>query len=181
MKKICLLLQLLAVLYGAQAQTSPPAALAAQAQSDRYTVYAIRFASAAHPLPISGFADKGPTTDSISMDFMVWLIKGAGKNILVDAGFLKDIPQGKYFEIVNYIRPDSALAKVALKPEDITDIILTHPHWDHIDGVGLFPKAHIWVQKDDYGYFVGAAWQNGNNGDLLYSRPHDARLQGRHA
>jgi glyoxylase-like metal-dependent hydrolase (beta-lactamase superfamily II) len=107
--------------------------------------------------------------------------KGAGKNILVDAGFLKDIPQGKYFEIVNYIRPDSALAKVALKPEDITDIILTHPHWDHIDGVGLFPKAHIWVQKDDYGYFVGAAWQNGNNGDLLYSRPHDARLQGRHA
>ncbi len=118
-------------------------------------------------MPIPGFADKGPTT-GVQRQYgfsMVWLVKGAGKNILVDAGFLKDIPEGKYFELVNYIRPDSALAKIALKPEDITDIILSHPHWDHIDGIGLFPKAHIWVQKDDYGYFVGAAWQNGNKGD----------------
>ena len=176
MKKNCLLLPLFVAIYGAQAQTSPPAALAAQAQSDRYTVYAVRFASAAHPLPISGFADKGPTTDSVNMDFMVWLIKGAGKNILVDAGFLKDIPEGKYFEIINYIRPDSALAKIALNPEDITDIILSHPHWDHIDGIGLFPKAHIWVQKDDYGYFVGAAWQKGNNGDNGGFSPRDVRM-----
>jgi glyoxylase-like metal-dependent hydrolase (beta-lactamase superfamily II) len=176
MKKNCLLLPLFVAIYGAQAQTSPPAASAAQAQSERYTVYAIKFASAAHPLPISGFADKGPTTDSVNMDFMVWLIKGAGKNILVDAGFLKDIPEGKYFEIINYIRPDSALAKIALNPEDITDIILSHPHWDHIDGIGLFPKAHIWVQKDDYGYFVGAAWQKGNNGDNGGFSPRDVRM-----
>jgi glyoxylase-like metal-dependent hydrolase (beta-lactamase superfamily II) len=61
---------------------------------------------------------------------MVWLIKGAGKNILVDAGFQKDITEGKYFDLVNYIRPDSALAKIALKPEDITDIILSHQKAD---------------------------------------------------
>jgi phosphoribosyl 1,2-cyclic phosphodiesterase len=60
---------------------------------------------------------------------------------------------------VRLYRPDSALAKVALKPEDITDIILTHPRWDHIDGITLFPNAHIWMQKDDYGYFAGAALQ----------------------
>jgi glyoxylase-like metal-dependent hydrolase (beta-lactamase superfamily II) len=95
---------------------------------------------------------------------------------LVDAGFLKDIPQGKYFEIVNYVRPDSALAKIALNPEDITDIILSHPHWDHIDGIGLFPKAHIWVQKDDYGYFVGAARQKGNNGDNGGFSQRDVRM-----
>ncbi|HUB60290.1 MAG TPA: MBL fold metallo-hydrolase, partial [Puia sp.] len=49
---------------------------------------------------------------------------------------------------------------VGLNPGDITDIILSHPHWDHIDGVGLFPNAHIWIQKEDYGYFVGAAWRS---------------------
>jgi glyoxylase-like metal-dependent hydrolase (beta-lactamase superfamily II) len=76
---------------------------------------------------------------------------------LVDAGFLKDIPEGKDFEITYYTRPDSALAKIALNPEEITDIILIHPHWDHIDGIGLFPKARIWMQKDDYGYFAGSA------------------------
>ena len=119
---------MLATIYGAQAQTA------------RYDVYAIRFASATHPFPISDWADKGPKTDSVSIDFMVWLVKGAGKNILVDAGFLKDIPEGKDFEIVNYTRPDSALAKVTLKPEDITDIILTHPHWTTLTALGYSQK-----------------------------------------
>lgn len=153
MKKFLLVLFALVARYGVHAQPV------------KYTIYAIRFANTAHHFSTSDWALNGPKTDSITIDFMVWLIKGAGKNILVDAGFLKDIPEGKDFEIVNYTRPDSALAKVALKPEDITDIIVTHPHWDHIDGITLFPKAHIWMQKDDYGYFVGAAWQKDNHGD----------------
>ena len=55
---------------------------------------------------------------------------------------------------------------VGLKPTDITDIILTHPHWDHMDGVGLFPNAQVWMQKEDYNYFVGAAWQKKGGGDF---------------
>ena len=129
------------------------------AQSPDYKVYAIRFASSAHPLAISVFVDKGPNTDSVNMDFSIWLIKGDnGKNILVDAGFQYDTALARVFDLVNYTRPDSTLAKVGLKPGDITDIILSHPHWDHINGVGLFPNAHIWIQKEDYNYFVGASW-----------------------
>lgn len=130
-----------------------------RAQTPDYKVYAIRFASMAHPTAISMWADKGPDKDSVNIDFSIWLIKGDnGKNILVDAGFRNDIVEAKDFEVANYVRPDSALAKVGLKPGDITDIVLSHPHWDHIDGVSLFPNAHIWIQKEDYNYFVGAAW-----------------------
>jgi glyoxylase-like metal-dependent hydrolase (beta-lactamase superfamily II) len=130
-----------------------------RAQSPDYKVYAIRFAAMAHPTPISMWSDKGPDKDSVQIDFSIWLIKGDnGKNILVDAGFRNDIGEAKEFEVANYIRPDSVLAKVGLKPGDITNIILSHPHWDHIDGAGLFPNAHIWIQKEDYNYFVGAAW-----------------------
>ncbi len=86
-----------------------------------------------------------------------------GKHILLDAGFLNDIDDAKEFGVTNYVRPDSAIAKLIIKAEDITDIILSHPHWDHIDGLSLFPKAHTWIQKEDYNYFVGAAWQNGGN------------------
>ena len=53
-------------------------------------MYAIKFASTAHAFPISAWADKGPEKDSVNIDFMVWLMKGKnGKNILLDAGFLK--------------------------------------------------------------------------------------------
>src|SRR5580692_4083990 len=133
--------------------------LQSHAQSGHYKVYAIRFAAMAHPTPISMWSDKGPDKDSVNIDFSIWLIKGDnGKNILVDAGFRNDIVEAKDFEVANYVRPDSVLAKVGLKPGDITDVILSHPHWDHIDGVGLFPNAHIWIQKEDYNCFVGAAW-----------------------
>ena len=132
---------------------------AAYAQSPNYKVYAIRFASMAHPTAISVWSYKGPDKDSVQIDFSIWLIKGDnGRNILVDAGFRNDIQEAKEFEVANYIRPDSALAKVGLQPSDITDIILSHPHWDHIDGVPLFPNARVWIQKEDYNYFVGAAW-----------------------
>ena len=95
---------------------------------------------------------------------MIWLIKGSnGKNILVDAGFLKDIPDAVDFGVVKYMRPDSTLLKLGLKPGDITDIIFSHPHWDHIDGISLFPNAHIWIQKEDFNGFVGTAWQKGQS------------------
>jgi glyoxylase-like metal-dependent hydrolase (beta-lactamase superfamily II) len=134
-------------------------ALSGRAQTPHYKVYAIRFAAMAHPTAISVWADKGPDNDSVQIDFTIWLIKGDnGKNVLLDAGFRNDIEEAKEFEVVNYIRPDSVLAKVGLKPGDISDVILSHPHWDHIDGVGLFPHAHIWIQKEDYNYYVGEAW-----------------------
>ncbi len=133
-------------------------------QTEQYKVYALRFASMAHPSPISDWAANGPNTDSVQIDFMIWLIKGSnGKNILVDAGFLKDIPEAKEFPLGNYVRPDSVLSKLGLKAGDITDIILSHPHWDHIDGIGLFPNAHLWMQKEDFNYYVGAAWQKGGS------------------
>jgi glyoxylase-like metal-dependent hydrolase (beta-lactamase superfamily II) len=140
--------------------------LSASSQTVHYEVYAIRFASMGHASPISDWADKGPEKDSVKIDFMIWLIKGDnGKNILVDAGFLKDIEEAKEFDIINYTRPDSMLSKLALKASDITDIILSHPHWDHIDGIGLFSNAHIWIQKEDFNYCVGTAWQaNGRHG-----------------
>jgi glyoxylase-like metal-dependent hydrolase (beta-lactamase superfamily II) len=30
-------------------------------------------------------------------------------------------------------------------------------HWDHADGLDLFPKAHIWIQRDEYTYYTGEA------------------------
>lgn len=119
-------------------------------QPEHYQVYALKFANMGFATPISVWVDHGPQSDSVDIDFSIWLIKedggikgSKGRNILVDAGFLSDLidsPDGKEFAISNYHRPDSVLQKLGLKAEDITDIILSHPHWDHCDGIGLFPQ-----------------------------------------
>jgi len=127
-----------------------------------YRIYAVRFASMLNRLPLSSWVQKAPEKDSVNIDFMVWLIKGDnGKTILLDAGFQRGLDDQKEFEPFAYTRPDSALEKLNIQPADITDIIISHPHWDHIDGLSLFPNAHAWMQKEDYAYYVGGAWQKG--------------------
>lgn len=140
--------------------------LTTRAQQPSYEVYAIRFASAGPTMATSLWALNAPPKDSVRIDFSIWLIKGKnGKNILFDTGFLPDIEDAKDFGIINYRRPDSALLLLGIAPEAITDIIISHPHWDHIDAVGLFPKAQVWMQQEDFNYFVSSAWQkDGNHG-----------------
>jgi len=127
-------------------------------QNLNYEVYAIKYASLAPNAPVSRIASH----DSLNIDFMIWLIKGNnGKNILLDAGFLYGIEEPKDFNGINFLRPDSTLPEVSIRPEEISDIILSHQHWDHIDCKALFPNAHVYIQKDDYNYFTRMSWQKG--------------------
>src|SRR5438876_7673880 len=48
--------------------------------------------------------------------------------------------------------------RAGLKAGDITDVIISHIHWDHADGFDLFPNAKIWIQKDEIEYYAGEAW-----------------------
>jgi len=125
-----------------------------------YEIYAVKFASRTTKIPNSARAVGDKSNDSTGVDYMVWVIKNKEKVILVDAGFTRQSMQ----EDMIFTSPDTTLQKLSIKPEDITDIIITHPHWDHIGGIELFPNAMIWMQKEDYNYFVGEAWQKeGNN------------------
>ncbi|MBD0332338.1 MAG: N-acyl homoserine lactonase family protein [Chitinophagaceae bacterium] len=136
-------------------------------QSPAYNVYALKYATIGHPFPLKYLVLNAPEKTTLDAIFMFWLIKGNNrKNVLVDAGFLQDVEEAKDYDVINYTRPDSMLLEMGLKPTDITDIILTHPHWDHMDGVDLFPNAQVWIQKDDYSYVVGTAWQKGVGGDF---------------
>lgn len=145
------------------------------AQSAKYSVYALKFASAGERMPASVMALDANPKDSVNIDFSIWLIKGEdGRNILVDAGFRGDVEGAIDFKLNFYNRPDSVLMKMGLQGSDITDIIISHPHWDHIDGLPLFPNAKVWMQKEDYTYFAVGAWQkDGNHGGF---DPRDVRI-----
>ena len=132
-------------------------------KNNTYEVYAIEFAKGSGFRPAKAIAINPTVNDSVKLVFMTWLLKGNnGRTILVDAGFHRESKFiGNWLQ--DFVRPDSTLEKMGLKPENITDIIITHPHWDHIGGVDLFPKATIWMQKNDYSYFVTDAWQKGGN------------------
>jgi glyoxylase-like metal-dependent hydrolase (beta-lactamase superfamily II) len=147
--------------------------------SDEYQVFALKYTDGQNISAQRMIAGANPA-DSVRVCYMFWLLKGANdRNILVDVGFIDTTKTG----IKNYVRPDLLLQRINVKPSDITDIIITHPHNDHIGGINLFPNAKVWMQKDDFGYFVGGAWQE--NGFSRGFQKNDVRniieinLQGR--
>ena len=65
--------------------------------------------------------------------------------------------------MTEYIRPDEAVKLAGVQPEEITDIVISHAHWDHLGGIDLFPKALVWIQKEEFCYYTGDAWQAGGD------------------
>lgn len=62
------------------------------------------------------------------------------------------------------------MAKRGIRPEEITDILLTHMDFDHIGGLtsngkALYPNAVLWVAKPEFD-----AWKTGN----VKARPQEA-------
>lgn len=118
-----------------------------------YKVYAIRYATVAN-FRASNLIAGVDTSRRLDLAMMVWLLKGSdGRNVLVDAGFYRDnfIRQ---WHPTDYQTPAAAVARFGVKPEDVSDIIISHIHWDHFDGVDLFPKARVWIQRAEVEHHV---------------------------
>lgn len=103
----------------------------------------------------------------IPMEARALLLKGHGKNILIDTGNGSDFV-AKYGEKLGHKFSEmyaidengpsliKSLKKFNVNPEDVTDVILTHLHFDHAGGatteknnqlVPTFPKATYYVQE----------------------------------
>ena len=136
--------------------------LAQQTGKTTYEVYAVSYA-VIPDFPVAGLVAGADPSRKIDIQMMVWLLKGSnGTNILVDSGFYRD-KFFKQWKVRDYVKPSEAISKLGLKPDDITDVITTHMHWDHADGMDLFPKARVWIQQEEYNYYTSEAWQSGGS------------------
>lgn len=149
------MLRLLLTLLGLAAiQAAPPSA-------PIYEAFAVRF-GILPAFPVASLVAGAERDRRLDIPVMVWLLKGAGgRTVLIDAGFYRQkfLDQWKPRE---FRTPAAAVGAAGVAPEAITDIIISHAHWDHVDGADLFPKATIWIQRDEYRYYTGEAWHARN-------------------
>jgi len=133
------------------------------ALTPEYSIEAIRFASS----PGDSVADLvmgAPKSEKVDTVYALWLIRGGGRNILFDSGFHRE-RWFKEWTIKDYLRPDEAVRLAGVNPEEVTDVVISHAHWDHMGSIDLFPKANVWIQEEEFRYYTGAAWQPGGDHD----------------
>ena len=124
-----------------------------------YSIQAIRYGTIA-AFPVPELVIGAPEGETIDIAMVIWLIRGGGRNILFDSGFHRE-SWLKEFPMADYLRPDEAVKLAGVRPEDVTDIVVSHAHWDHMGGIDLFPNATVWIQKQEFAYYTGDAWQAG--------------------
>src|SRR5262252_1685389 len=113
-----------------------------------YEVFAIRYATVPS-FPVRGLIAGADTSRRMDIAMSVWLLRGNRRNVLVDAGFYRDKFVTRW-KPANFVQPSDAVKSAGVRPEDVTDIIVSHIHWDHADGIDLFPNARVWIQKEEY-------------------------------
>jgi len=137
------------------------AGISGAANVPEYSIVAIRIADSPGDR-VAEMVMGAPQDEKIDSIYAMWLIRGGGRNILFDSGFHRE-RWFKEWTIKDYLRPDEAVKLAGVKPEEITDIVISHAHWDHIGGIDLFPKATVWIQKEEFRYYTGEAWQAGGD------------------
>ena len=137
----------------APAPAQPPARAAA---APTYEVYAIRY-GVLRGFPTAALVAGADTARRTDVALTVWLLRGSdGRAALVDAGFYRDAFLRRW-KPADYERPSDAVRRAGVRPEDVTDVIVSHVHWDHLDGADLFPRARVWIQADEYAHHVDDA------------------------
>lgn len=87
----------------------------------------------------------GDVNAKIPIALLFFLIESDEKKILVDVGC--DTMPG--FELIEFKKPVEVLETYGIKRNEITDVIITHAHHDHIDAVKYYPDASIYIHKNE--------------------------------
>lgn len=81
----------------------------------------------------------------LPISLLFFLIEDGDRKILIDVGC--DTMPG--FELFEFEFPVEVLETYGVKRTEITDVILTHSHHDHIDAVYNYPQANIHLQEQE--------------------------------
>lgn len=138
---------------------------AGPATAQHYEILAARY-GVLEDFPLDGLIPDAPAGETIDIALAIWVIRNEDRVVLFDTGFFREEWFSR-FDVSAFERPDRLLSRVGIDPGDVTDIVVSHAHWDHMGGLELFPDATVWIQQEEFTYYTGEAWQpGGNNGGI---------------
>jgi glyoxylase-like metal-dependent hydrolase (beta-lactamase superfamily II) len=103
-------------------------------------------------------------TEDVKVNLYIWAIrnKNNGEITLVDTG--TDILMGQRFSSLNagsvFVPPPQLVARMGIKPEQVTKVVITHMHIDHVGGMvdfpKLYPNAQFFIQKREFDFWINS-------------------------
>jgi glyoxylase-like metal-dependent hydrolase (beta-lactamase superfamily II) len=119
---------------------------------DIYEVYAVRYGHFEARSPMN-YLGGDPHDVPQPLDYYVWAIIGNGKTFIVDSGFDEARSKTRNRQIVKPV--GEGLKVLGVDPETVSDVIVSHMHYDHVGNHQLFPHARYHIQDTEMGFVTG--------------------------
>src|SRR5690606_32801075 len=94
-----------------------------------------------------------PHDTPMPMDYFVWLVRNDERTLVVDTGFTE--PMARKRGRTHLRCPTEGLAMMGVRAAEVSDIVLTHLHYDHAGTLDKFPRARFHVQEAEVAYATG--------------------------
>jgi glyoxylase-like metal-dependent hydrolase (beta-lactamase superfamily II) len=120
--------------------------------SVNHQIYAIRYAHLKRTARfnfLGGDAHDGP----MPLDYYVWVIRSTDRTIVVDTGFDAEQASKRQRTLVRPV--EAGLQAIGIAHAQITDVVISHMHYDHSGNHHLFPNARMHLQDAEMRYCTG--------------------------
>jgi N-acyl homoserine lactone hydrolase len=123
-----------------------------------YSIWVTEFANVPN-YPLSGLIYGAHNKGHTRLPYCYVVIKGRGHIAMVDVGYNhKEYGEtlANLYGVRDWHSPHEVLAEIGMTPGDISQVFLTHAHFDHMGNIEDFPKATFYIQERELSKWVWA-------------------------
>ena len=95
----------------------------------------------------------GEPDQPAAMDYFFWVARGPERTVLIDCGFSER--GGARRDRTTLCPPAEALSRLGVDPGSVSQLIVTHAHYDHIGNLAAFPATEIVMSRREYDFWTG--------------------------
>ena len=121
-------------------------------------IYAVRYARHDGRTAANNFVGGDPHEASGALEFYVWAIRTGRGVVLVDTGFDDTMAARRNRSVLRPIA--QGLQSIGIAPDDISDVIVSHLHYDHAGNYDVFPRARYHLQDCEMEFATGRCMCN---------------------
>ncbi len=121
--------------------------------SNAYEILAVKYAERNNRTRSESFILADDHNSPHPMDYFVWVIRNAERTIVVDTGFDETEAKNRGRAILR--NPANALGTLGIDAAKVTEVVITHLHYDHAGTLDAFPAARFHLQAAEMAYATG--------------------------